>query len=535
MDSLVNISQLSKPQDFGLELLEREFRAFKEEITSMSPETIAEKPKSVSRGETTQGRQESFSADGCSEIFLQRNIATYCAIWFDQYHSWFPILHQPTVLETCQQYTDCPTALVPVVLKAIFAVIFPTQVAHISDTQLHKWTHDLEDDITLVSFHNLSLQSLQALLILTIPVFGSGRMAEFYNLMALCKRTQLGLGDLVNYHCTNFCIASAIPPRMLFPPLTAVEREEKIRAFWTTEALDSISTLGAAWNLSVSRHEPAATAPCDEEIWQYPESVLATYFFGNTNAPSSFSLFVSLATNELWQVHHFLQESYSSKASINFQQRKEDCDAVYQRLMSWLTDFEGILSISSPPYIDLFSEGSGQHPNSLLIRCTIHSAVISLYQRFIFPADGASDSGVSWICAADRCLESCDKMVVIVRAISDGILETINPHIIFCVFVAARFYVIYSRASNLVVPDKLYLLVYALTVAGKRWALAKQLKKVLDAATTESRSRSTGGHPLPAEFYDLQYLSWDIHDALRQWEQMEEAVWTQAVVSPSRG
>lgn len=312
---------------------------------------------------------------------------------------------------------------------------------------------------------------------------------------------------------------------MLFIPTTVVEREEKIRAFWAAEALDSISTLGAAWNLSVSRPEPAATIPCDDEVWLYPESVLTTYLFGNMDAPSSFSLFVSLATNELWQVHHFLQESYNQKTALDFHQRQEECNTVYQRLISWEADFERVLAIHSPRYIDLFStgEGAGQHPNSILIHCTIHSAVISLYQRFIFPVGAEPDGSAPWTCAADRCLASCNSMVVIVRGISDVMLETINPHVIFCVFIAARFYIIFARACGVSISDKLYLLIYALTVAGKRWPLAKQLRAVLDNAATESRSESAGHHPLPREFYDLQYLSWDIHEALRKWCQSRDA------------
>lgn len=298
-----------------------------------------------------------------------------------------------------------------------------------------------------------------------------------------------------------------------------MEREENIRAFWVTEAFDSTSTLGAAWHLSLTPSEPAASIPCDEEVWRYPESVLAAYFFGSTDAPSAFSLFVRLATNELWHVHNFLQQSYNQEHSVDHQQRKVDCDAVYQRLMSWHSDFESVLSIRSSSYVDLFStgEGTAQHSNSILIHCTIHSAVISLYQRFIFPVDGISDSNVCWTGAAERCLSSCDALAIVMRGVGDPMLETINPHVIFCIFIAARFYIIYARASELPMSEKLYLLIYALTISGRRWLMAKQLRMVLETAVAENRSESVRANRLPIEFYDLQYLSWDIHEAVRKW------------------
>ena len=47
--------------------------------------------------------------------------------------------------------------------------------------------------------------------------------------------TQLGLRDLVAHHCDNFNQVSTLPPRMLPLPVSLVNREEKIRAYWMTE------------------------------------------------------------------------------------------------------------------------------------------------------------------------------------------------------------------------------------------------------------------------------------------------------------
>jgi hypothetical protein len=334
---------------------------------------------------------------------------------------------------------------------------------------------------------------------------------------------QHGLRDLVDFNGSNFGVASAIPPRMLSLPLTAVEREEKVRAFWMIEALNSVSTLGAAWNLSVYRPKPGAAVPCDDEIWDNPELMMDTYLFGSSATPSSFSLFASLATERLWQLHQFLQESYSPESSTDLDGRRANWDTMNQSLISWKAEFEGILAYSSPLYSDLSllnnsaSPPQGQHPNSILILCTIHSAVISLHQRSIFPIAGASGSNPPWPSACERCLASCDEMVEAIRGASDKTLKTMTPHILSYIFITARFYIIYSRAIGTAVPEKLYLLIYSFNVAAKRWPLARDFKYVLESAVGECWSGQNTSPSLPDEFYDLQYLGWDIYNALRRW------------------
>lgn len=46
----------------------------------------------------------------------------------------------------------------------------------------------LSDEITLAAIHRVSFHTLQAILILTIAEYGSGRQFSFYNMISLCKR-----------------------------------------------------------------------------------------------------------------------------------------------------------------------------------------------------------------------------------------------------------------------------------------------------------------------------------------------------------
>ncbi|GKZ40119.1 hypothetical protein AbraIFM66950_002445 [Aspergillus brasiliensis] len=341
------------------------------------------------------------------------------------------------------------------------------------------------------------------------------------------------------------------PPRMLSVPATAIELEEKIRAFWAAEALDSVCTLGVAWNLGVSKPELAANLPCSDDIWGFPESLIAMYRFGGADSPSCFSLFVRLVTRDLWHVHHFLQQSYYSQPStsdaaageLHSNSRRSDCMRVDEQLLEWQQDFQRLLTVNTPPYTDLYSylsttndSSPAQHPNTILIQCTVDSAIISLYQRYLIPVAPPSGETVAreegdgdgapqpWKHAADRCQQSCNHMAEVLRNASDAILGNINPLIIYSIFIAGRLSIAYHHRIGTEIPSKTHFLVYALPVCGRQWPLARQLRHVLDAAMWGRSTLSSTANPLPAEFYDLQYRALDITEALRQWYAAVESV-----------
>lgn len=119
--------------------------------------------------------------------------------------------------------------------------------------------------------------------------------------------TQLGLRDIIQ--ADNSSQAFIVPPRMPPPPDNGIEREERVRAYWMTEALDGYSTLGAAWNVHILRAPLTKVLPRNEDNWQCTEPMVDFLAFGDFESPSSFAAYVSFVTNELFEVHQFLQQS----------------------------------------------------------------------------------------------------------------------------------------------------------------------------------------------------------------------------------
>ena len=124
-----------------------------------------------------------------SDPFSFPVVSELCNIWFQKYHRWFPILHQPSfshVLGTSGNTTDADYGLA---LQAIVAItlqhsqLLPTDV-----TQRRTWQEQLGASIVIECVKTASLQAVQALLILSVLQYGEGRSMQSWNLLAVARR-----------------------------------------------------------------------------------------------------------------------------------------------------------------------------------------------------------------------------------------------------------------------------------------------------------------------------------------------------------
>lgn len=112
-----------------------------------------------------------------------------CGIWFDTYHPWFPILHQPSLSENLRASPDLEQCTHVLTIKAIAAVtVTHTRSMLATSEQLKRWSKELRDQVLVEAVEQSSLHSIQALLILSNLECGEGRSSKFWNLVALCKR-----------------------------------------------------------------------------------------------------------------------------------------------------------------------------------------------------------------------------------------------------------------------------------------------------------------------------------------------------------
>lgn len=116
-----------------------------------------------------------------------------CHFWFQAYHPWFPVLHEPSIMDALQTTLPRPDSALTIVFKAIAAVTIVHSFASraLSLDERQKVSTSLRNEVVMQAMGNLSLPCLQSILILTIVDCGAGKLVDFWNLVALCKRLVL--------------------------------------------------------------------------------------------------------------------------------------------------------------------------------------------------------------------------------------------------------------------------------------------------------------------------------------------------------
>jgi hypothetical protein len=108
-------------------------------------------------------------------------------IWFDRYHHFCPILHRETLQRSLQSsvlhgpYETVVRAIVAVTAHHVESLEVPTD-------RRQQILGNNETLIVVKCVKTPSLQSVQALLILSLLRYGQGRLAECWNLLAVARR-----------------------------------------------------------------------------------------------------------------------------------------------------------------------------------------------------------------------------------------------------------------------------------------------------------------------------------------------------------
>lgn len=185
------------------------------------------------------------------------------------------------------------------------------------------------------------------------------------------------------------------------------------------------------------------------------------------------------------------------------------------RLTIWRDEFvAAVFRLINAEYVH--HERPEMDPYIVLTNCVLNASVITLLQQRAPCPVGIDQSVEPWAFASSRCVYASENTAFKVRQMEEDELLVCHPHLIFCIFVAARFYLVHSRTVDANVPTNLHSLAFALHTCGKRWSLARSYERIIRVAVAEYRTPIATAS-VPKYFFDLRLTTLEISAGLIEW------------------
>ncbi|KAL9111804.1 MAG: hypothetical protein Q9227_003863 [Pyrenula ochraceoflavens] len=467
------------------------------------PETSVslEQTPTVSNRQPGLGSPIQLSFPPASELdFLNPpTVATWVDTWFREYHTWLPILRKDLILPRLSNVQDPDNTPNDLIVKAIVAVTIShaRQVICLGYAGRKALALRLRQEVVMHSISDRSLESLQALLIILVLDYGYARMTEFWSLMSVAKGIVLQLElSQTTERASDRSLAGS---------------EDAALAIWSCRGLAAAANIGPCW---VDSMESRISPPEEAIVFATGHPLHHIIKNGEVDAedpPPSYADFVKLLIYGLSPIRIPVDRALaliddrlrtqSERAScettfLHVVQLTADCAPLTSPLESYKTNWEGHV------FFD---------PNVVLTRIAFQAATINYVGKFCWPLNTTTDP---WEPAITRCLSSTKYIGQVIREITDWDIEFISPLFIQYIFIAARFFIVYSqRTSNQKTVD-FDLLMHAINMCGRRWPLARRLDLVLRTAIIEEGS---GESTLPSDFFNLRIPALNVQDVLQKW------------------
>lgn len=127
--------------------------------------------------------------ENTSDPFAEPVLTELCAIWFQKYHRWFPIMHQPSFMEMLSQRHGAGFPVKDLVVHAVVAMtIFDSKTLSLDQQRRGEIQRQLTENILTESMGRKTLDAVQAVLILSVLHYSEGHFMRSWNSLAIARR-----------------------------------------------------------------------------------------------------------------------------------------------------------------------------------------------------------------------------------------------------------------------------------------------------------------------------------------------------------
>lgn len=431
--------------------------------------------------------------------------------YFTIVQPWIPMLHEGRFRQRMKNPSE--RAQLAIILHAmVIAVLrfidFTDSESNIQDVDII--CEKSRKIVILTGMDNLSVENLQALIILCFNDIGTGRLTRAWPILASLTRTvqylQLTIESQKNEK------EPELRPSMSLPPASDwLEEEERRRVFWVIFNLDRFCSVTTGWNTSLTSNDVCRRLPADGGLWHRGEVVITPYFgiWESAGKVEGLVPFLPLHRNsaEPSRVTDPVRTDHSeiSKESVDmstvgaFAYRVEATESLSrvtafflrlevnhldrQEMSSWLMRFKELdlrlvswklflpqrwknSNISRQPAV------VNMDPNLTLAHVTHNTSMILLHQRIAYPP-------LEWLEVVKlptlSSAETCETAAAETANITTKYLENTSSRSIvdnqfaFCVFVSARVLQVHWRYYKTELSPDFWTLMKSLDTMATRW------------------------------------------------------------------
>ena len=478
------------------------------------------------------------SSNGISEHELPPYDLLYSLVdlYFKHIHTWCPILHRNTTFDTLFGPSPLDEAD-RVLLHAIVATTlrFSTDPRLTEESRRHYYTLS-KRKVLLYGLDNLSVRSLQALVILALDFCGSSHGPQSWNIMALITRAVVQLGLAVETSSfsvsPNYQSIYTLRAMILPEPRDFIEEEARRRLFWMVYLLDRYATIVTAFDFSLGERDIDRKLPCRDELWaknqrvetrwhrsgQAVEENVADQSSGRPENLGAFAYYIDILSI-LSQIHAFLKEPVDISTLPDVERWQMRYKQLDQLLSQWQVglpaEFSNMAKITQQQQQPPAGAGNKAATCSwVMLQATFHTTVIRLHSSAAYPTTRSAIFSPSYG-AIQRCQVAVENVALLTEyVVSQNLLSKLGPPFAFTLWVAARLLLVHGSTVEHSLSPRIAFFVNTLREMGGYWGVASRYSEVLQRVLDEHRdSERTGEGVTPSSvkiLADMRRTAFDL-------------------------
>jgi hypothetical protein len=350
---------------------------------------------------------------------------------------------------------------------------------------------------------NPTIQSLQALLILTIDVVGTAHCPQGLNLIALLARNvlqlEMGIEKSVYLSTPSYPALSGLHAFSQSRPSSWIEDEGRRRLVWMVYILDRYSTVSDCSTFVIPDAAIDRRLPTTYDLFSRNDPVETRWPRSNHHVQAaspdtnlgSFSYHCEAITI-LSKIHNFLKSPIDLSSAQDFADWRSTYQSLDSELNTWLQSLPGEYgNISQLCHSDPGSKIS----NWIMLHAAFVTGVIRLHSAAAYPTISSTTASLSQFRpsfnAMQRCLGAVESLREIAQdTISNNMLDLLGPPFAFSLWTSARLLIVHAATMDYEVDPKIRFFISTLQSMGTYWEIASTYAETLTRVVTEGQQNA---------------------------------------------